>query len=82
VLHGVWGRKLDRFLERSIASLELFHADLPFHVERLPDDATLLDKARMLDLAPFEETLFLDIDTVVLGRPDFGFEKAIKHDLA
>jgi hypothetical protein len=36
----------------------------------------------MFDIAPFEETLYLDIDTTVLGRLDFAFDKAIKHDVA
>jgi hypothetical protein len=30
----------------------------------------------------FEETLYLDIDTVVLNRLDFGFEMARKQNLA
>ena len=33
-------------------------------------------------LTPFEETLFLDSDTVVLDRLDFGFEMAAQHGLA
>jgi hypothetical protein len=69
-------------LERSIESLQNWHPELPFHVERLESGATLLDKARMFDLSPFEETLFLDADTVVLDRLDHGFEKAAQHGLA
>src|SRR5262249_21975436 len=41
-----------------------------------------LDKAKMFDLAPFDETLFLDIDTVVLDNLDFGFERAARYGLA
>jgi len=36
----------------------------------------------MLDLSPFDETLFLDIDTVVMGNLDFGFEKAKSFGMA
>jgi hypothetical protein len=52
------------------------------HVERLPDGATLLDKASMFDMSPFEETLYLDTDTVVVGRLDFAFDKAARHGIA
>ncbi len=43
---------------------------------------TLNQKATMFDLSPFDETLFLDLDTVVLGRLDFGFQKAQQFGLA
>jgi hypothetical protein len=69
------GRTWD-VLDRSIASLKKVHPELPYAVEILPEGSTLLDKARMYDLSPFDETLFLDADTVVLGRLDMGFEKA------
>ncbi len=36
----------------------------------------------MLELSPFETTLFLDTDTVVMDRLNFGFEKAEQHGLA
>jgi hypothetical protein len=36
----------------------------------------------MYDWSPFEETLYLDIDTVVMDRLDYGFEKAAKHHVA
>jgi hypothetical protein len=36
----------------------------------------------MLDLSPFDETLFLDLDTVVMGNLDFGFEKAKTFGMA
>jgi hypothetical protein len=36
----------------------------------------------MFDLSPFDETLFLDVDTVVLGNLDFGFYKAKQFGLA
>lgn len=82
VLYMVWGSGKDAVLDRSIASLRAHHPDLPVHVERLAGGATLLDKARMADLSPFRETLYLDLDTVVLGNLDFGFQKAGEFGLA
>jgi hypothetical protein len=86
VLYMVWGDKIAPYLERSMASLREWHPELPIHVETLqPGDdpvQALLLKARMLDVSPFEETLFLDADTVVLGRLDFGFERAVRFGLA
>ncbi len=82
VLYVVWGSGKDDVLDRSIASLRTHHPDLPVHVERLGEGASLLDKARMADLSPFRETLYLDLDTVVLGNLDFGFQKAGEFGLA
>jgi hypothetical protein len=78
----VWGTFDKRVLERSQASLAKIHPDLARHVIELPAGSTLLDKARMLDLSPFEETLFLDADTVVLDDLSFGFEQAQRFGLA
>lgn len=86
VLYLVWGEAVLKYLDRSIESVRRWHPDLPIHVERL--DAAdgpvrgLLRKPRMFELSPFEETLFLDADTVVLGRLDFGFERARRFGLA
>ncbi len=87
VIYTVWGNdpKFKRALDRSIASVKRHHPELPIEVLRL--DASdpikgLLEKARMADLSPFEETLYLDTDTVVLGRLDFAFEKARRFGLA
>lgn len=86
VCYIVWGTEADSVLERSLASLARFHPELPVHVVRLesvrdPIEA-LLEKSRMFDLSPFESTLFLDADTVVLDRLDYGFEKAEQFGLA
>jgi len=81
ILYVKWGPN-NAVLERSLRSVQAIHPELPIHVHQLPDNATLLDKAWMFDASPFEETLFLDVDTVVLGRLDFGFEMAQKHALA
>jgi hypothetical protein len=86
VLYMVWGDKIAPYLDRSMASLREWHPELPIHVERIASDGDpiqlLVQKARMLDVTPFTETLFLDADTVVLGRLDFGFERASRFGLA
>jgi hypothetical protein len=57
------------------------HPDLPVHVEWL-DQGTLRDKTRMGSLTPFETTLYLDADTIVLGNLDAAFDKAERFGLA
>jgi hypothetical protein len=89
VIYMVWGRseKIERALERSKKSVNTVHPELPVEVIRLDDvndpSKGLLEKARMFERTPFQETLFLvDADTVVLGRLDFGFRKAQDFGLA
>jgi len=82
VLYLKWGTKADKVIDRSVASIKKFHPELPVHIQALPDTSNFLDKAAMMDYSPFEETLYLDTDTVVLDRLDFGFEKAARHSLA
>ena len=81
-LYIVWGDYNKDALERSIASFQNYHPDLPIHVETLSEGSTLLDKANMFNLSPFDETVFLDADTIVLGKLDFGFSKAIQFGIA
>jgi hypothetical protein len=81
-LYIKWGSLPEAPLKRSIASLREVHPELPYHVVDLPANANLLDKAKMLDLSPFESTLFLDADTVVLDRLDFGFTKSERFGVA
>ena len=59
ILYLHWGDDYAA-LNRSLNSLTAQHPELPVHVARLPASATLLDKAKMFDLSPFEETCFLD----------------------
>ncbi|MAH83959.1 MAG: hypothetical protein CBB68_06300 [Rhodospirillaceae bacterium TMED8] len=82
VLYIVWGEFDTKALARSQNSLFDVHPELPFHVVELPDQSTLLDKATMLELSPFAETLFLDADTVVLGDLTYGFTQARRFGLA
>jgi hypothetical protein len=82
VLYIVWGKNNKAVLERSIMSLRRIHPELPHKVIELPETATLLDKAAMAEMTPYESTLFLDLDTVVMDRLDFGFEQAERVGLA
>src|SRR5690349_20824157 len=81
ILYMVWG-ELGTILDRSIQSVRQVHPELEVYVHRLPSAASLLDKCKMLDATPFEETLFLDADTVMLDRVDYGFDRAAKFGLA
>lgn len=82
VIYVYWGEQPEQELERSIASLSRIHPELPWKKIKLEDDSSLLDKSSMSRLSPFESTLFLDTDTVVLDRLDFGFEQAEQYGLA
>ena len=76
----------------SIASVKKFHPDWGVHVRELGAEFEgkvgmegyrgLLEKGRMNDFSPFEETLYLDADTTVMGRLDYGFEQAGRFGLA
>jgi len=81
-LYIVWGDDQESLLKRSLASLRAVHPDLPVHVARLDEPASLLSKSQMCELSPFDETVFLDADTVVLGDLSFGFDMAQRHGLA
>lgn len=85
VIYMVWGDKVEAALQRSRRSLAAVHPELPVEVIRLEVDDPiegLLEKASMFRRSPFRETLFLDADTVVLGRLDYAFDKARRFGLA
>lgn len=84
VLYMVWpgDPRTEDVLQRSIDSLERVHPELPYHVHVMPEGTTLLDKAKMYDLSPFEETMFIDADTVILERLDYAFARAGRHGIA
>src|SRR5690349_20928566 len=86
VLYMAWGDKAEQAMARSIASLKEMHPELPYEVVRLPPGTDsikgLLEKSRMMELSPFDETLYLDCDTVVLDRLDYGFAQATRYGLA
>ena len=81
-----WGDETKLPIERLKASLKRFHPELPHEIFKIEapvgDDSSLNRKAVMHEMTPFDETLYLDIDTVVMGNLDFGFEKARAHGLA
>ncbi len=81
ILYLVWNG-MDAMVQRSIDSVRRLHPEMPIHVHCLPDDANVLDKAQMAAITPFEETLYLDADTMLLDRIDFGFEMATRHGIA
>ncbi len=82
VIYIYWGDKVLPELNRSIESLHKHHPELPYKAISIDPTSSLLDKAKMLEVSPFETTLFLDTDTVVMDRLDFGFEKAEQFGLA
>jgi hypothetical protein len=86
ILSIYWGDGSKLPIDRLRDSVKKFHPELPHEIIKLDvpnnDMENLNRKSAMLDLSPFEETLFLDIDTVVMGRLDFGFEKANEFGLA
>lgn len=87
VVYMIWGDdpKYQRALDRSRQSLAAFHPELPVEIVRPATTDPiegLREKARLFSLTPFAETLFLDVDTVVFDRLDFGFEKAQRFGLA
>ena len=85
VLSIYWGDESKLPIERLKASVRKFHPELQHEIIKVDasggDINSLNHKAAMFDLSPFDETLFLDLDTVVLGNLDFGFEKAKQFGL-
>jgi hypothetical protein len=84
VLYIVWGDKIEPLLQRSIASVRRFYPSIPVEVVRGTEDPLrgLQQKSRMISHTPFETTLFLDADTVVLGNLDYAFDRAEEFGLA
>jgi len=82
VLYVKWGNHLDALLRRSIDSVARFHPELPIHIHEFPPQTDILAKCSIYECSPFEETLFLDCDTVVLAPISFGFDMAARHGLA
>lgn len=86
ILSIYWGDESKLPIERLKTSVKKFHPELPHEIVKVDAPSgvpsSLNQKAAMLDLSPFDETLFLDLDTVVLGNLDFGFQKAKQFGLA
>jgi hypothetical protein len=83
VLYIVWGTEIEAQLNRSIQSVKKYYPNLSIHVERVQNlaERALLQKARMGSITPFESTLYLDADTVVLGNLDHAFSRSEQFGL-
>jgi hypothetical protein len=86
ILSIYWGDESKLPIERLKTSVKKFHPDLPHEIIKIDapsgQASSLNRKSEILDLSPFSETLFLDLDTVVMGNLDYGFEKAKTFGLA
>lgn len=82
VVYIAWGEEARSRSRLSAESLARWHPELPIRCYELPDGCSLLAKSRMHELSPFETTLYLDCDTTILGRLDYGFERAETFGLA
>jgi hypothetical protein len=87
VLWITWGDDpaYGEMLERSQASVQRHHPGMPMMVYRPARSEWhrgLLSKCEMFFLSPYDTTLFLDADTVVLGDLTPAFEAAERHGLA
>ena len=79
-IYVYWGDRIEPELKRSIASIE--QLNYAYKAFRLEDYSNLNDKSKMFDLSPYETSLYLDTDTVVLQDLEFGFEMAERHGMA
>ena len=82
VLWIVWGDGYGASLERSRASVAHWHRELEQHVVTMLPGSDVRCKAMMRDLSPFDLTLFLDADTTVLGKIDYGFAMVERFGIA
>ena len=86
ILSIYWGDESKLPIDRLKLSVGRFHPELPHEIIKVDVPTTRQDslyiKSQMMDMSPFEETLFLDVDTVVMGNLNFGFTKAQQFGLA
>jgi len=84
ILYVYWGDKIKSELDRSLNSVSKIHPELDIHLHEIPADQkpSLLNKGAMAEITPFENTLFLDTDTVVMDDLTYGFEASERHGLA
>ena len=82
VLYSVWGKGIEKDLERSIASLNATNPGIPYHVIGYPDDADLRWKSKSHNETLFDITISLDADTVVLWSLDDVFRYAEEYGMA
>jgi hypothetical protein len=82
ILYIVWGENLEATLQRSIQSVRRYYPEIPVHVARGNPQDGLMQKSRMGSLTPFQSTLYLDADTIVMGNLDYAFERAEQFGVA
>lgn len=83
VLYITWGTKYQKLLDRSIRSVRKFYPDIPVEVLRPDASQGFLNKPECIaNHKSWDQTLFLDADTVVLGNLDSVFIAAKDHGLA
>ncbi len=86
ILSIYWGDESKLPVDRLKTSLQKHHPELPHEIIKvegaIEGPQALNIKADMFNMSPFDETLFLDIDTVVMGSLNFAFEKASEFGVA
>jgi hypothetical protein len=82
ILYLVWGEKIDGILNRSVQSVKKYYPEIPIHIVRGNARDGLMQKSLMGSLTPFESTLYLDADTIVMGNLDWAFERAEQFGIA
>lgn len=81
IMYLVWGDYNKSELEKSIQSIE--KTGLPYEVVITKGKTFWENKSQIFKLSPFQTTLYLDTDTLVLDKDlDFGFEMAKRHGIA
>lgn len=83
ILYLIWGdNPRDRELqEKSIESIKKFN--IPYTIREMDYRRGLLNKSDMYYFSPYENTLFLDNDTIVLADSlEFGFQMSDRHGIA
>ena len=79
IIYITWEQtdKLKNSLQRSQKSLDKLGLEY-----KVFDGSDYGSKCDIFDMSPFDETIFLDVDTVVLEDPSYGFEAASKYGMA
>lgn len=81
IVYLVWGNYNKDLLKRSIRSAN----ENSYNAFVIEDDTNFLNfqkRQSLFDLSPFDQTLYLDIDTIIKGDLSFGFDMAQKFGIA
>ena len=84
ILYIVWGDSVEADFNARSSPCEIFIRICPFTLSAGSNDPKMgfRQKTVMGSISPFETTLFLDADTVVLGNLDYAFDRAEEYGLA